>query len=488
MENSLDACELHHIPPDIFLRISSGEERDEGGGIYQIRIVDNGSGVPARHIPSAFAQVFYGSKYRLRQSRGTFGMGGTMALLYGQITTNSSVRIVSSTGTKTIHEYELMVDIQRNRPIILKHKTYNNEKEWHGTAIELTMDGDYTRASPKLLEYLKQTAIVVPYANLTFVDPKGRLYRFEKATSVMPPPPTETKPHPYGIDVETLKRLISITESEKTERKKTKRKKSKNKEMLKFITTYFHRVGDVTAEKFLGFAGIPLSKSPKKLDNEEIVRIVQRMKLFKDFRPPEASCLSPLGEKLLWAGIEKELKPEFITVRQRPPSVYSGFPFIVEVALAYGGGVPLAGDLTLYRFANRIPLLYDEASDISWKVSHDQLNWRNYHVDTSQTPLAVFVHLCSTKIPYRSVGKEFIGEIPEIEREILNGIRDAARELSTFLSKKHAIEVEKKRLDVFEKFLPKIAAFAAELGKVKEVPDIQPLLKSVIKYGAEEDR
>jgi len=40
---------------------------------------------------------------------------------------------------------------------------------------------------------------------------------------------------------------------------------------------------------------------------------------------------------------------------------------------------------------------------------------------------------------------------------------------------------------VFEKYLPKVAQFSTKLAKEKKEPDIKPLLKGVIKYGAEEE-
>ncbi len=473
MENSLDAGEFYRYPPDIYLRISSEDGKEtEGATVHTIRVEDNGSGVPARHIPSAFGQVFYGSKYKLRQSRGTFGLGGTMAILYGQITTSKPVKVISSTAGKCIHEYDVLIDIRRNRPMVLRHKTYNNPDRWHGTVIEIKMEGDYSRASAKVLEYLKQTAIVVPYANLSFVDPKGRLYRFERATKEMPKPPTETKLHPYGSDVETLKRMVSTTSC---------------KNMVSFMMEHFHKVGRKMALNFLEYAKIPPKKRPHRLKTEDLVKLAKAMKEFPHFRAPSADCLSPLGEDLLRTGIQKELKPEFVAVRQRSPSVYSGYPFIVEVAVAYGGEIPKTGSILLYRFANRIPLLYDEASDVAWKVVNEEVNWKYYNVNPAEAPLAVFVHICSTKIPYRSVGKEFVAEVPEIEREILNGVREAARELSLFLSRRKSVEREKRRLDIFERFLPKIARFSSELAGKDKVPEVKPLLKSVAKYGAEED-
>jgi len=492
IENSLDAADQSGRPPDIYIRLSYEDEEkfeteleaDKKGetepeeeaaesfeaGVYKLRIEDNGSGVPARHIPGAFGQVLFGSKYKLKQARGTFGLGGTMALLYGQITTHKPALVMSSTGGAKVYMYKLTVDIQRNRPIILDRKILLNKEGWRGTIVDFSLEGDYSKAMPRVLEYLKQTALVNPYANITFIDPKGRLYKFTRVTTKMPPPPKETKPHPYGVDVETIQRLMRITPY---------------RNMVDFMRYHFHRVGQKTAHRFLEFAGIPKTKQPRKLKPEEIVRLVHMMKRFNGFLAPDASCLSPLGEDLLKAGILKELQPEFTAVRQRPPSTYSGHPFIVEVAIAYGGSIPKRNDFVLYRFANRIPLLYDEASDVSWRIIK-AMNWRRYKV-SPDLPIAIMVHLCSTKVPYKTVGKEFIADRPEVKREILNGIREAARELQHFLTRQEHVERERKRLSTFSKYLPKIARFSTELAGKKKSPDISKLLASVKVYEEEAD-
>jgi len=540
MENALDASELTRIPPEIYIRLSDEGESGPEAAIW-LRVMDNGSGVPARHVPSAFGQVLFGSKFKLKQARGTFGLGGKMAILYGQITTHKPASVASSTGTSKIYEYKLMIDIQRNRPIILDRKIRVNEERWHGTVVEFCLEGDYIRAMPKILEYLKQTAVVNPYANITFVDPKGRLYKFTRVTTKMPPPPKETLPHPYGVDVETIQRLTSITEC---------------RNMLDFMRTHFHRVGENISLSFLEFAGFIRTtdpkkmtpedvtrlvqamqsfkefpkevdvetiqrltsitecrnmldfmrthfpevqgsvflrllqiagfirtKDPRKLEPDEIVRLVRMMKRFKGFLPPDASCLSPLGEELLEAGILKELNPEFIAVYQRKPSTYSGHPFIVEIAIAYGGNVPKKGDFAMYRFANRIPLLYDEVSDVSWKIIKS-INWRRYKV-TPDMPIAILVHLCSTKVPYKTVGKEFIADRPEVKREILNGLREVARQLQRFLSRREHVEKQRRRLVTISKYLPKIAAYSTELAEKEKPPDVEKLLKGVKKF--EED-
>jgi DNA topoisomerase-6 subunit B len=363
-----------------------------------------------------------------------------------------------------------MIDIQRNKPIILDRKVLINKENWRGTIVEFTLEGDYLRAMPKIIEYFKQTAMVNPYANITFVDPKGRLYKFTRATTTMPEPPKETMPHPYGVDVELLQRLIQITETT---------------DMASFLKFHFHRVGGITAQKFLEFAQIPANKSPKKLDHPEIVRLMQNLKKYKDFLPPDASCLSPLGEDLLKTGVMKELNPEYLVVHQRKPSTYEGHPFIVEMAIAYGGGIPKKNNFSVYRYANKIPLLYDEASDVAFKVIN-AMNWRRYKVQPDM-PIAIVVHICSTKVPYKTVGKEFISDRPEVRREEANALREVARQLQHFLARQEHVHNEKKRLGIFSKYLPKIAEFSTILAGETRKPDIEKLLKSVQKYGAEEE-
>ncbi len=134
--------------------------------------------------------------------------------------------------------------------------------------------------------------------------------------------------------------------------------------------------------------------------------------------------------------------------------------------------------MTIYRFANRIPLLFDEASGVIWKSSNKNINWKTYSVE-NDTPLVIAVHVCSTKIPYKSVGKEFMADQPEVEKEITNAIREAARGVRSFIRRRTRIQRERRRLNIFEKFLPKIAEFSAKLSEQENAPDINPLLMVV---------
>jgi len=466
LENSLDACEAKGNPPEILLRLREISTTENETSIYEFRIEDNGTGIPPEHVPRCFGQVFYGSKYTLKQSRGTFGLGGTMTILYGQITTHKPVHVLSSTGEK-IHEFELMIDVQNNRPLVLRTAEFENKKKWHGTVVEFQLEGDYSRAAAKVYEYLKQTAMINPSADLTLIDPKGRLFRFERGTEKMPQLPKTVKPHPHGIDVETVLRLVSTT---------------KSKDMGHFMLDHFQGVRKAIVSHFLETAGIDPRMNPKNLKPDEVVRIVRAAMTFNEFLKPDASCLSPIGKDLFETGILKELnlnpEADFVKIVTREPAAYSGFPFIIETAVAYGPTVAKQNHsgITLYRFANKIPLLYDEASDVAWKVVGKNINWSTYNV-ASDTALIVAVHICSTKIPYKTVGKECVADQPEIEKEISNAIREAARYLRVYISKRIRLTYEKQRLNIFLKYLPKIAEFSTKLSERENVPDVQPLLR-----------
>jgi len=460
VENSLDSTEMAGILPDIYVRIipeSSNVDLPDPRP-YRLSVIDNGTGVAPQHVPSAFGKVFYGSKYVLRQSRGMFGLGGTMAILYGQITTNKPVTVTTSADGKWKHSFQMIIDIGENRPTVLKRLRAEANGST-GTRVDLTLEGDYLRSSQKIGDYLRQTSMVASYANITFVDPIGQVTFYERAITSMPPPPKETLPHPHGIDVEAFKRIVKLSDQH---------------DMKSFMVTHFHRVGDKIATKFLEFAGVSPRLPPKRLNNNQVVAIVDALQRFPDFLQPDAAVLSPVGEQILLAGMNKELQPEFSTVVERPPSSYSGFPFLVEVGLAYGGKVLQPG-VKLFRFANRIPLLYDESSDVSFEVLNEEVDWRRYHV-LPEAPVGVITHICSTRIPYKTVGKEYIADRPEIQRELRNAVREALRRLGIFLSRKGSMEAVQRRMNVYGKYLPLIAKFSTNLAGKRRTPKYQKLV------------
>ena len=568
VENSLDACDQKRILPDIHLSIKAVDSEQPDPKHYVLTVKDNGPGVDPKHIPLAFGTVLYGSKFGLKQARGMFGLGATMAILYGQITTNKPVTVKSCTDGKTLDEFVMLLDIQKNKPVILKHTTKEAAKS--GLSVSIVLEGDYSKAGTKIRDYVSQTSLITPYASITFEDPSGEKFHYPRIVKEMPPPPTVIKPHSHGVDVETLRRMIVDTHYqipavdnkmiEKVRKELGMQKKNSspkdifnraekrwadlsrpvrtiiavmsfmnidferlrkiriddvdvaNKKiaywdfgesqshiveldpestyykqlantvqgetLLTFLTKRFQRVGPTTAEKFCEFAKFKSEKRIGSMTNEELVKLADALQKFDEFLAPDPSCLAPLGEEPLSKGIIKFFNPEFAAVIQRNASAYSGFPFIVEMGIAYGGDIPPAG-LKVYRFANRIPLLYDEGSDVVLKVINET-DWSRYKVKGDPS-LVLVSHICSTRIPYKTVGKENVADRPELERELKNALQYLARKLAVHMSRQGIAEMAKKRANLYAKYVPLIAQFATELsGKKKE-----PNYKQLVRMGSE---
>ncbi|NPA99938.1 MAG: DNA topoisomerase VI subunit B [Crenarchaeota archaeon] len=420
VENSLDATESYGILPSIKIKI---DYYDKSRGWVSVYVEDNGIGIPDSEIPNVFGRVFYSSKYRIRQHRGVFGLGAKMIILYAQSTTNKPIYVRSAPlGSDKIYEYVLMINTLKNEPIILERREYENKYKWHGTAVKVIIEGDWSRAKKRVEEYLKRTYMIAPYAEIVLKAPDLFLC-FPRVTTKLPPPPKEGLPHPKSVDVELIKHLIA---------------RNPNLTLKEFLTEYFDGVGKQTAEAFLKWAKLDPNKKVGDLTEDEITELTTKMREFNGWRRPKADWLSPVGEELLVEGIRKVLEPEFVAAVTRKPSSYMGHPFIVEAAIAWGGKIPPSERPIVYRFANKVPLLYDEGSDVIRKVV-EEIDWSVYKVKFP-APLAVIVHVCSTKIPYVSAGKEAIADVVEIEEEIMLAIREVARKLRQYITKKEKEE------------------------------------------------
>jgi DNA topoisomerase-6 subunit B len=189
---------------------------------------------------------------------------------------------------------------------------------------------------------------------------------------------------------------------------------------------------------------------------------------YNEFRRPRADHLSPIGAELIKIGLEAILKPEFVDAITRKPVVYEGHAIIVEVGIAYGGAIQPQEEIMLLRFANKIPLLYDEKSDVAWKVVAENIDWKYYGIEFP-APLAVLVHVCGTKIPYKGLGKESIADVPIIEHEIEEGVRAVARSLKLYLMRKQREEEAIRKAITIIKYIPEVARALATFAKSNPV-------------------
>lgn len=476
VDNALDACEEAAILPDIFVRIQGGQD-DE----YRIVVEDNGPGIVKKQIPSVFARLLYGSRFHsYKQSRGQQGIGISAAVLYSQLTTGKPTVVISKIGEGyPAHRCTLLIDTKQNRPEVVQEDMVHWERE-SGTRIELAVRGRYVRNTKhSVYEYLRSTAIVNPHAQITFVEPDGTRTVFERVTDKLPPQPREIKPHPYGIELGTLMKMA---------------KESKARKLSSFLSSEFSSVSQNKAEKIIQKAGLTPSARPGKLsldDAKKILRAFQEVKLMS----PPTDCLSPIGELLIKRGLRKEmesLSPEFIATDKRNTAVFSGIPFLVETGIVYGGDLPAEERVDILRFANRVPLLYQEG-DCAITEAIKNIDWRIYGLQQRggkgipYGPAIILVHVSSVNIPFTSESKEAIAHVEEIEKEIDLSLRQCARKMRSHLSKQEKRVKARRKFVLISRILPQIAAKAAEVVG-KPVPSIDEVIIKIMNIVWVEDQ
>ena len=470
VDNALDATEEARILPDIYVKIEeAGKEK------YKVVIKDNGPGIVKKQIPRIFGSLLYGSKFhRLRQSRGQQGIGVSGAVLYSQLTSGEPTKVISSTGDGKTHKYEIKIDVKANQPKIVKDEvTEDGDNRWHGVQITFVAEGIYREHKQSVMEYIKEVAVANPYANIVFDTPNGRV-EFSRGVENLPEEPKEIKPHLHGVEVGILTRMLQET---------------KARTLLTFLTSEFSRVGRLSSSEIIKKSGISRENpqtgkqepdfniSPKKVTHPMIVSLVDAIKEVKLNRPP-TDCLSPLGAEAVESGLRKELNPEFVATLTRPPEVYRGWPFQIEVGIAYGGSIT---EPNLMRFANRVPLLY-QAGDCAITKAVSQVDWKRYGLQGDKMPegpVMLFVHFASVWVPFTSESKEAIANYSVIIKEIKLALQDCARKLSLYLSGVRKAAAIKEKKSIFERYAAETAQALEELTGQKRKPIEEMIIKLV---------
>ena len=452
IDNSLDACEEAKILPEL-----SVEMIDMQNDRFRIIVEDNGPGIVKKQIPNIFAKLLYGSKFhKLSQTRGQQGIGISAAVLYGQLTTGKPIRITSKISPQhPAHYYELHIDTKNNKPDVVVEKEVEWKKD-HGTRIELDIEGIYQKGFQSVDMYLKQTAIVNPHATIIYTNPKAEQLIFPRATDELPPETTEIKPHPHGVELGMLIKMLGDSET---------------RTLQSFFTTEFSRVGPGTAKEICAKASMLPNQPPQDVSRDQAERLMHAIAEVKIIAPP-TDCLSPIGEENLKKGLKKEINAEFYCATSRPPSVYRGNPFIIEAAIAYGGELPLEESVRIMRYANRVPLQHQQAACSSTKAIIDTA-WKAYGLQQSKNsipfgPAAIVVHMASVWVPFTSEAKEAIAHYPEIIKEMRLALQECGRELARYTNKKQRLSDELKKRGYIEKYIPYVSSALTELLGLKE--------------------
>jgi DNA topoisomerase-6 subunit B len=453
VDNSLDACEEAGILPEVKVVIAPAKEEDR----FRVIIEDNGPGILKRQIPKIFAKLLYGSKFhRLKMSRGQQGIGISAAGMYGQLTTGKPVVITSKTSrNKPAHHYELEIDTAKNEPRIIVDATV----DWpvrQGTRVEIELEAKYQKGRQSVEEYLEQTAIANPHISLQLVAPDGQTIDYKRAANQLPVETREIKPHPYGVELGMLIKMLHDT---------------KALTLQSFLHSDFSRVSMRVAKQICEQAKLYERARPSRIARQEADNLFKAINHTKLMNPP-TDCLSPIGEELILAGLKKQIAADFYTAVTRPPAVYRGNPFQIEAGLAYGGSLPADGLARVLRYANRVPLLYQQSACATAR-SVLSTGWRNYGLQQSagalpSGPLVIMVHMASVWVPFTSESKEAIAHYPEIIKETRLALQECGRRLGVFLRRRHkAAESERKKAYV-QKYIPHIAIALREMLKLSD--------------------
>jgi len=337
VDNALDACEETGILPEIWVHIQRIRQDR-----YKAGVQDNGPGILKRQIPLIFGKLLYGSKFhRMRMSRGQQGIGISAAGMHGLLTTGKPVKIMSKVSKrKPAHYYEIQIDTKRNRPEILNGRGEGVEIppngmgnkliekhgiEWidaaHGTRVTIELEARYQRGRGSVDEYLEQTAIANPHVAIHYIDPDGNQKDYARVSEKLPSEPKEIKPHPYGVE---LGRLVAMIQETKTPT------------IAQFLNQSFSRVSPSMAGRLCKTAKVSSRAKPKKVGRHEADLLYQAIQHTK-IPAPSTDCVVPIGEELILKGLHQVVPGEFYAAATRPPAVYRGNPFQIEVGLAYGG-------------------------------------------------------------------------------------------------------------------------------------------------------
>lgn len=476
VDNALDACEEAGILPEIRVEVHDRHSK------FRVVVEDNGPGIVESQIARIFGKLLYGSKFhKLSQSRGQQGMGISAAAMYGQLTVGKPVHILSRVeGEELASELYVSIDTAKNRPDIHKRKRLKWDR-LHGTRVEMDMDGHYQKGPHSIEAYLKLTAVANPHVTLRFQDPHGNQICFDRSSDELPPRPKEIKPHPLGIELGMLIQMLS---------------NSRSRTLLRFLVDEFSCVGRKTAAEIIKHAGKKLSDRsyPRHIAHAQATalhRAIQKTRIVA----PRTDCIVPISEVQLLEGLKKEIAADFYAVTTRPAAVYRGNPFQVEVAIAYGrsdeAGIELDESgrirkkpmqeesaaerlvarkdepVRLLRFANRVPLLYQQSSCAITKAVI-QTTWRAYGLHQPKgalpiAPMAILVHVASVWVPYTSESKEAIEPYPELLREIRLGLQHCARKLAHHLRREMHLRQEYDRRAYIERYLPHIGFALQEI-------------------------
>ena len=467
VDNALDACEEARILPDIVVKITKLDNKKD---ILQLEVEDNGPGIPRASIEKVFGQLLFGSRFHaIRQSRGQQGIGITGVVMYSQLTTGDPTHVESKIAKEaTAVSVDIGLDTRKNKAI----KSNPDRIDWgdkvHGLKVKTKMKAKYQRGRQSVWQYLRMTSIVNPHADILFIDPDGERHHWQRVTERLPGRVEAIKPHPNGIELGQLQRLCS---------------ESSESRMTTFLRRTFSGVSGRAAKELCEVSELEEKLKPKSLNPQQVRALLEAFqgerllkgKPVKLLNPP-TSCLSPIEELLIKKGLSKTIDSKFVTTMTRAPSVTQGNPFQVEVGLIFGDGMAADKPVEILRFANRVPLMYQQGGCLLTKAI-ESVDWRQYGLDQAggrgvpKGPAAILVHLASTNVQFTSEAKEALSDNETVMEEARKAMLEMGRGLRKHLEKQKKMGKTKEKFELINDIIPAIAEKSAALLELP-VPDL----------------
>tara|TARA_B100000674_G_scaffold194727_1_gene158522 strand:- start:2281 stop:4371 length:2091 start_codon:yes stop_codon:yes gene_type:complete len=472
VDNSLDACEEARILPSIKVKVTKIDTKKD---IIELVCEDNGPGIPQKSIEKVFGQLLFGSRFHaIRQSRGQQGIGITGVVMYSQLTTGKPTHVKSKIATEsTAAVVDIGLDTRKNKATKSNSgrelwQLDNGEMKKHGLEVTTRMKAKYQKGRQSVWQYLRMTSIVNPHAEITFTDPDGEIHHWPRVTERLPGKVESIKPHPHGIELGQLQRMLT---------------ESTDSRLSVFLRTNFSGVSTRAAKELCAAAELDVKVKPKQMSPDQIRSLLEAFQGEKMFngKPvkllnPPTNCLSPIEEMLIKKGLSKTIDSRYATTMTRAPNVSQGNPYQVEVGLIFGGD--MAGDkaVEVLRFANRVPLMYQQGGCLLTKAI-ESVDWRQYGLDQAggkgvpKGPAAILVHLASTNVQFTSEAKEALADNGEVMEEVRKAMLEMGRGLRKHLEKKKKMAKTKEKFELINDILPAIAAKSAQILD-KPIPDL----------------
>ena len=475
VDNALDACEEARILPDIVVQITKVDNKKD---ILQLDVEDNGPGIPRASIEKVFGQLLFGSRFHaIRQSRGQQGIGITGVVMYSQLTTGDPTHVESKIAKEaTAVAVDIGLDTRKNKAV----KSNQDRVDWgekvHGLKIRTSMKAKYQKGRKSVWQYLRMTSIVNPHADILFIDPDGQEHHWPRVTEKLPGRVEAIKPHPNGIELGQLQRLCG---------------ESSESRMTTFLRRNFSGVSGRAAKELCQVAELEEKLKPKSLKPDQVRALLEAFQGERMLRGnpvkllnPPTSCLSPIEELLIKKGLSKTIDSKFVTTMTRAPSVTQGNPFQIEVGLIFGEGMAADKPVEVLRFANRVPLMYQQGGCLLTKAI-ESVDWRQYGLDQAggrgvpKGPAAILVHLASTNVQFTSEAKEALSDNEVVMEEGRKAMLEMGRGLRKHLEKKKKMGKTREKFELINDIIPAIAEKAASLLELP-VPDLAASITKIM--------